>query len=216
MQMQRGRRALLHVAQRKAFEDVQRLQQHHAAGRRQRHRDDVIAAIGAAHRRADHGLIGFQIVRRHDAAGVADRLGELFRDRPFVESARPLLGDRRQRRGEIALDQRVAFAQRRAVGARKDLRRRRPARQPPVPVRQRVGDVVGDDEAVARQRDRRLEQICASVNLPEPYFSSASAKPATVPGTPMPSAESRDLAVSGLPSAPRKMSRVVAAGAVSR
>ena len=50
----------------------------------------------------------------------------------------------------------------------------------------------------------------ASVNLPEPYFSSASARPATVPGTPMPSAESRDFALSGLPSAPRKMSRVVA------
>ena len=50
--------------------------------------------------------------------------------------------------------------------------------------------------------------ICASVNLPEPYFSSASARPATVPGTPMPSAELRDLAVSGLPSAPRNMSRV--------
>ena len=58
--------------------------------------------------------------------------------------------------------------------------------------------------------------ICASVNLPEPYFSSASASPATVPGTPMPSAELRDLSVSGLPSAPRNMSRVVAAGAVSR
>ena len=59
-------------------------------------------------------------------------------------------------------------------------------------------------------------RICASVNLPEPYFSSASANPATVPGTPMPSAELRDLSVSGLPSAPRKISRVIAAGAVSR
>ena len=56
----------------------------------------------------------------------------------------------------------------------------------------------------------------ASVNWPEPYFSSASARPATVPGTPMLSAESRDLAISGLPSAPRNMSRVAAAGAVSR
>ena len=45
----------------------------------------------------------------------------------------------------------------------------------------------------------------ASVNLPEPYFSSASASPATVPGTPMPSAESRDFAGSGLPSAPRNI-----------
>ena len=42
------------------------------------------------------------------------------------------------------------------------------------------------------------------MNLPEPYFSSASASPATVPGTPMPSAELRDLSVSGLPSGAEK------------
>jgi hypothetical protein len=40
------------------------------------------------------------------------------------------------------------------------------------------------------------------------------ARPATVPGTPMPSAESRDLVGSGLPSGPRKISGVVAAGDV--
>ena len=39
----------------------------------------------------------------------------------------------------------------------------------------------------------------ASVNLPEPYFCSASASPATVPGTPMASAESRDFCESALP-----------------
>ena len=57
---------------------------------------------------------------------------------------------------------------------------------------------------------------CASVNRPEPYFSSARLSPATVPGTPTPRAESRDFAGSGLPSAPRKICGVVAAGAVSR
>ena len=57
---------------------------------------------------------------------------------------------------------------------------------------------------------------CASVNLPEPYFCSASVRPATVPGTPMPSAESRDLAGSGLPSGPRNIPRVAARGAASR
>jgi len=59
-------------------------------------------------------------------------------------------------------------------------------------------------------------RISASVKLPEPNFSSASASPATVPGTPMPSAESRDFAGSGLPSGPRKISGLVALGAVSR
>ena len=47
-------------------------------------------------------------------------------------------------------------------------------------------------------------RICASVKWPEPYFSSASVNPATVPGTPMPSAELRDLSVSGLPSGAEK------------
>ena len=55
-----------------------------------------------------------------------------------------------------------------------------------------------DDEAVAGQIDRRLHRARASVNWPEPYFSSASVSPATVPGTPMPSAESRDFAAIGL------------------
>ena len=56
----------------------------------------------------------------------------------------------------------------------------------------------------------------ARVNLPEPYFACASASPATVPGTPTASAESRDFAGSALPFGSRKMSRVIAAGAVSR
>ncbi len=55
--MQRRRGALLHLPHRKTFEDVQGLHQHHAAGGRLRHRDDVIAAIEAAHGAADHGLI---------------------------------------------------------------------------------------------------------------------------------------------------------------
>ena len=154
--MQRGRRALLHVGHRKAFEDVQRFQQHRAAGRRQRHRDDVVAAIIAAHRRAEQRLVGFQIVRRHDAAGIADRLRQFFRDRSFIESARSLFGDRRQRRRQIGLDQPVAIAQRRAVGTRERFGRIRPARHPAIHVRQRVGHVVGDDKAVARQLDRWL------------------------------------------------------------
>src|SRR5215831_9296706 len=56
----------------------------------------------------------------------------------------------------------------------------------------------------------------ASVNLPEPYFACASASPATVPGTPMASAESCDLRGSASPRSSRKISRVVAAGAVDQ
>ena len=119
-QMQRGRGALLHVGHRKAFEDIQRLQQHDAARRRQRHRHDVIAAIVAAHRRADHRLVGFEIVCCHDAAGVGDRLHQLLGDGSFVEAARTLFDDCRQRCREIALDQRCRL---RATACRRGERR---------------------------------------------------------------------------------------------
>ncbi len=56
----------------------------------------------------------------------------------------------------------------------------------------------------------------ASVNRPEPYFRSASASPATVPGTPTASPESRDFFGSGLPAASRNMVLRARAGAVSR
>jgi len=56
----------------------------------------------------------------------------------------------------------------------------------------------------------------ARVNLREPYFACASASPATVPGTPIESAEWRDFSASASPLASRKTSRVTAAGAVSR
>ena len=46
-----------------------------------------------------------------------------------------------------------------AVGAGKYLRRGRPARKPPRTAGQRVGHVVGDDEAVTRELDGRLEQV---------------------------------------------------------
>ena len=45
----------------------------------------------------------------------------------------------------------------------------------------------------------------ASDNLPEPYFSCASARPATVPGTPTDSAESRDFFGSASPFASRNI-----------
>ena len=57
---------------------------------------------------------------------------------------------------------------------------------------------------------------CASVKLPEPYLRCASASPATVPGTPIASPDSRDFLGSASPRSSRNTSRVVAAGAVSR
>ncbi len=134
-------------------------------------------------------------------------LTSLVSDRTLVESARPLCGNRRERRGQIGLNQRVALVQRRAVGAGKHLA---PTKASAPAVAGRSASVSAMSSATAKPSRARSIDGCsnsASVNLPEPYFSSASANPATVPGTPMPSAESRDFAISGLPSAPRKISR---------
>ena len=113
-----------------AFEDVEHLDQHDAARRRRRHRDDLVAAIAAAHRPAHMRAIVLEVVRGHDAAGGLHRGGELLGDRTLVECARPALRDRFQRVGEVALHQQVAGAERIAVGLEEDLRRGRPARQP--------------------------------------------------------------------------------------
>ena len=157
--VERRRGALLHVRHRKPFENVQRLQQNRAAGGGQRHRYDVVAAVVAAHRPADDSLIGFQIVHRHDAADIADGLCQPFGDRPLIKSARSLFGNRRERCGEVGLDQPVALFEGYAVVARERLRRIRPARHPPIHIRQRVGHVVGDHKTVARQFDGGFQDL---------------------------------------------------------
>ena len=143
-----------------AFEDVEHLDQRDAAGGGRRHRDDVIAAISPAHRLALDRAIVFQIVRRHHAAGRLHRGGELFRDRAFVKRARSVFGDRSItcRRGPAA-PARSPVAEHAAVGFQKNLGRGRPARQPRPVSQQRIRGVVGDRNAVARQRDRRRHQI---------------------------------------------------------
>ncbi len=142
-----------------AFENVEHLDQLDAARRRRRHRDDVIAAIGAAHRRALDGAVVSQIVGGHHAARGLHGRGDFVRDRPLVEGARALARDRLERLREIALDQTVAGRHRAAVGFEENLRRRGPARQPRVLVGQRLRPVVGEGEAVARHRNRRRDQI---------------------------------------------------------
>ena len=198
-----------------AFENVEHLDQFDAARGRRRHRDDVVAAIGAAHRRALDGAVTVEIVGRHYAAGGLHGGGDFVRDRPLVEGARALARDRLERVGEIALDQAVAGGHRTAVGLEEDFRRRRPARQPRPLVRQRLRPVVGEGDAVARQAIAGAIRS-ARVKRPEPYLSSAKARPATVPGTPMASAESRDFCGSALPCASRKLLALMPRGAVSR
>ena len=56
----------------------------------------------------------------------------------------------------------------------------------------------------------------ASVNLPEPYFSVRERQPRDRPGHADGKSRSRDFCGSASPCSSRKMSRVVAGGAVSR
>ena len=156
-QEQRLRRGL--VRQVVAFEDVEHFNKHDAAGRRRRHRDDVIAAIGAAHRRALDDAIGLEIVGGHDAAGGLHRSGDLLRNLAFVKCLRTVLRDGEQRVGKVGLYEPVARRERAAVAFEKNLRRRRPARQAGPVDGQRIRGVVGHCDAVARQRDRRHDQI---------------------------------------------------------
>ena len=119
-----------------------------------------MAAIAAAHRRAFDGAIGPEIVAGDEAAGGADAGDQPVRHLAAVEAGRAVRRDRPQRNGEIGLDQPIALPQRGAVGAREDFCRGRPARQPLVPARQRVGEIVAHRDAVAGQRDGRLQQLC--------------------------------------------------------
>jgi hypothetical protein len=77
-------------------------------------------------------------------------------------------------------------------------------------VGQGIRDVGLDRDAVARQRDGGRQQ------LRQREFSRASASPATVPGTPIAKAESRDFAGSALPLASRNVLSLTPCGAVSR
>ena len=66
-----------------------------------------------------------------------------------------MVGDRPQCRREVALDQAVAGLKRRAVGAQEDSRRFWVAFEARCERLEYVGVVAAEDEAVARQRDRR-------------------------------------------------------------
>ena len=142
-----------------AFEDVEDLDQDRAAGRRRRHRHDVVAAIAAAQRLPVDRLIGLEIVRRHQAAGGAHGGHDFLRDRALVEGPRSVAGDGGERVGEVALQQGRAGAERPAVVLEENLGRGRPALQARFRARQRIRDVILDREALARETYGGCDQL---------------------------------------------------------
>ena len=121
----------------------------------------VVAAIAAAHRRAldrRDSLCRSSAVMTPPAACTAAAIfsGDRRRRRtPAARRWRLLRACRRDR----AAPARSPGPKRRAVGLEEDLRRGRPARQPRLRARQRVGDIVGDRDALARERDRGRDQV---------------------------------------------------------
>ena len=117
-----------------------------------------MATIAAGERRPLGRPVAGEIGRRHAAALVAHGLDDVFGNPAFIKGTRPVLRDRFQRIGEIALHQPLAAFECAAVRAQEDRPRRGIAPQPGA-ARQRIGEIVLDPDAVARQRDCRREQV---------------------------------------------------------
>ncbi len=158
-QVKRRRRGGGEILRRESLQDVEHLDQMHAARRGRRHGDDVIAPIGAVRRLAQHRAVGFEVAARHPAARLAHRRHDLVGDRAGIEGARAVARDRLERCRQVALHQPLARPGRRAVGLEEDPGRGRPARQPRLREQERVDQVVLDRDAVARERERRRDQL---------------------------------------------------------
>ena len=164
------RRLARHRRERVALEDVQRLADGRAAARGRAHAVHVEPAVADARRRALGRRVGVQVAHRHEPGppGVVggrrhDRvlhgLDERVRDRTAVEALRPEVRDPRVRAREVGVAEDGADVVRRAVrveverGGRGDV-------VEPVDVGLRlVEERLVDDEAVARDPDRRRERV---------------------------------------------------------
>ena len=155
-QMQRRR---IVGPQLEAFQHVEHLDQQNAAGRRWRHRYDIVATIGAAQRRTLDRLVVPEVLGRHQSAGGLHGFGDALRNDTFIKCARTAARDRVERARQIGLNEAVAGLQHAAVAAQEDFRRRRPARQLVAHIGQRVGVVVLDRDAVARHHDGWGDQL---------------------------------------------------------
>src|SRR5205085_4738365 len=101
----------------------------------------------------------FQILTRDDAAVLLHSRSNLLGQRPFVERVRAIPCDRLKRIRKVALHQPIAAAERNAIGFEKDFRRRSPAYEPRLRTWERVGKLVVNREALARELDRGCDQL---------------------------------------------------------
>ena len=182
----------------KAFEDIEHLDKLDAAGRRRRHRDDVVAAIGAAHRFALVGAHSFQDRRRSSRRRRPECRRQVFpqtglRRTRAVHPSRSLPGNLRDRPAPDASPATsVVPSALRKIFA---VDGQRASRASSFGGRSARSSLTGKPSRASANAGAIRS---ASVKRPEPYFASAIARPATVPGTPMASAVSRDFARIGI------------------
>ncbi len=145
------------VAQREVRQDVEDLDHVHAAGTRRRHRDDLEAAVAAAHRHALDDLVVPQVVRG-DQAAVRARLGDDGRpDGAVVERLRAVAADQLQAAGQVGVAQDVARVGNTAI-VEEDLARALPGAEVGVLRREGARQRLAHREALACQRDGRCHQ----------------------------------------------------------
>ena len=195
---------------------------------------DVEAAERGVDRRPDLGLVGLQVVAGDEAAMLLHVPGDQLGGPARVELVGAARGDPLERGGEVGLDEPVAGLPGRAVGLAQRGDRLGIVAQPAEVARgprdvggtgsgsrrprpswrlSDAGEVLGDREALARQADRRPDELG-----PGPFAPSGVCQapgrgrcPARRPPRPRSGIGGR-----GLPSGPRYIVGVADRGAVSR
>ena len=142
----------------KMLENIQHLDNMYAAGARGRHRDDVIATVGAADRVPDNRLIGSERFCVDQTAAFFHFGDDFFRDLATIESVRTVFGNLFERPGKICLYEALPWQIGLAILFEEILERRNVAAKPITRPLQSVRHVVADLDSIPGQFDRRGQQ----------------------------------------------------------
>ena len=141
------------------FQNIEDLHDVNAPGRRRRHGEDLVAAIGAANRLALHRLIFRQIRFGDQPAVLLHLIRNLIGNRPLIEGIRTVFGNQFETFCEVLLHQLIALLQRLAVFPEDSLAVLMIGNNFAAVGFEVVRQRVVDDEAVARQPDGRLHHF---------------------------------------------------------
>ena len=159
-EMQRAQVVGLILGELERLEQRQDLQDGDAAGRRRRHAADQPDAIRSAQRLTLDRLVGCEIGQRQGARPhmAVHARHHLLRQRAVIESLRTVVGDQSHCVGQGRIDRAFALLLGRAVDIEID-RPRRGLVGERLDDAKPEGEARGHRKAIARQGDRRLEQL---------------------------------------------------------